>query len=114
MRDDQEAARTFFVPTTSAHAVTNTDESEKSQKRLPLTRPYWMALRCSSLMIGIAARPRTALSAKLMTPRAKRKAIIAHPNDEMRVLCCFLRTRVSLSSDMQFSPFVSCEFVALL
>src|SRR2546429_4305855 len=47
-------ARTFFVPTTSAQAVTRTDESEKSQKRLPLTRPYWMALRCSSLMIGIA------------------------------------------------------------
>src|SRR6266699_517288 len=95
-------ARTFFVPTTSAQAVTRTDESEKSQKRLPLTRPYWMALRWSSLMIGIAAKPSTALSAKLMTPRAKRKAIITHPNGETRVPCCFRRTRVSLSSDMHF------------
>src|SRR5438309_1417221 len=94
--------RTFFVPTTSAHAVTRTDESEKSQKRLPLTRPYWMALRCSSLMIGIAARPSTTLSVKLMTPRAKSKAIITHPNGETRVPCCFRRTRVSISSDMHF------------
>src|SRR5438132_10726652 len=102
MRDDQEAARTFFVPTTSAQAVTRTDESEKSQKRLPLTRSYWMALRCSSLMIGIAARPSTTLSVKLLNPRAKSKAIITHPNDETRVPCCFRRTRVSISSDMHF------------
>src|SRR6266568_9436264 len=58
-------ARILFVPAVSVHAVTTTDESANNQKKLPPNRPYRAGLRWNSLMIGIAARPSTALSAKL-------------------------------------------------
>ena len=49
---DASSARIFFVLTTSAQAVTSTEESENNQKRLPLTTPYRTGLRCSSLDDG--------------------------------------------------------------
>src|SRR6266487_3758964 len=43
------------------------------------------ALRCSSLMMGIAASPSTALSAKLMAPRTNSITSMIQPYGEMRV-----------------------------
>src|SRR6266487_1465365 len=83
-------ARTFFVPMRSDHAVTNTDDSANNQKRLPLTNPYCVGLKCISLMMGTAARPSTALSAKLITPSPSSKKIIIHPYGEMRVRAAFI------------------------
>jgi hypothetical protein len=77
------SARTLFVPIRSDHAVTNTDDRAYNKKKLPLTSPYCAGLKCNYLMMDIAARPSTALSAKLINPRPSSIEIITHPYAEM-------------------------------
>src|SRR4249919_3686130 len=55
-----------------------------------LTSPYCAGLKCNSLVMGTAARPRAALSAKLITPRPRSMKIIIHPYGEMWARAAFI------------------------
>jgi hypothetical protein len=53
--------------TRSAIRPTAMPESENSTKNALPTRPNWACVSCMSCIIGIATRPSTALSAKLIS-----------------------------------------------
>ena len=52
-------------------------DTENSRKKLEPISPNWLGLSCSSCMIGTAAIPITALSAKLITMNRNSRATIS-------------------------------------
>ena len=52
-------------------------ESENKRKKLEPSKPNWRGLRLSSFMIGTAAMPITALSAKLISMNMNNRATIS-------------------------------------
>src|ERR1700722_3558348 len=68
-----------------------TPDTAYRKKKLEPTRPNWLGVNSRSFMIGAAASPITALSAKLISiNRNRRRTITQAYFDGLCVLMCFL------------------------
>src|ERR1700739_842956 len=68
-----------------------TPDTAYRKKKLEPTRPNWLGVNPKSFMIGTAARPITALSAKLISINTNRRRTITQAYfDGLCVCTCFL------------------------
>jgi hypothetical protein len=72
------ASNTQRVCTRLTRKPVATDETANSKKKLEPTNPNWRGPSCSSCIIGTAAIPITALSAKLITMKMKSSTTTIH------------------------------------